>query len=240
MTRRQWTRPEQIKALSLYCQLPFGQLHAKNPAIIALAVEIGRTPSSVALKLCNFASLDPELRDRGVRGMGNSSQSDREVWAEFYGMWEKLANAHVVNGPTTPDSTEIHRLAKLRIGQAFFRNSVLSAYNWKCCVTEISAPELLRASHISSWAEDRENRLNPRNGLCLNALHDAAFDRGLIAFDAQFRLVLAPRLRQQIPTELFNEAFRRHAGRELMVPDRFVPDKELLRRHRETVFADNN
>src|SRR5690554_2533773 len=70
MTRKAWTREQLVKTLALYCQLPFGKMHSRNPAVIALASVIERTPSAVALKLVNFASLDPDLRGRGVGGMG--------------------------------------------------------------------------------------------------------------------------------------------------------------------------
>ena len=63
-----WTREELILAINLYCKLPFGRLHRNNPAVIHLASLIGRTPSSVAYKLVNFASLDPSLQARGIKG----------------------------------------------------------------------------------------------------------------------------------------------------------------------------
>jgi hypothetical protein len=77
-----WSREETIKALSLYIQTPFGRMHAGNGDIIALAEQLGRTPSAVAMKLCNFASLDPVERACGISGMVNVSQLDREIWAE--------------------------------------------------------------------------------------------------------------------------------------------------------------
>ena len=78
--QRLWTRNELLLAINLYCKLTFGQLHKGNPAIIELAGLVGRTPSSVTLKLVNFASLDPSL-DRA--GMSNASHLDRQVWQEF-------------------------------------------------------------------------------------------------------------------------------------------------------------
>ncbi|MFN9133049.1 MAG: HNH endonuclease, partial [Phycisphaerales bacterium] len=66
MERRAWNRDQLVRTLALYCQIPFGKMHSRNPAVVAVAGVIGRTPSAVALKLVNFASLDPELRGRGV------------------------------------------------------------------------------------------------------------------------------------------------------------------------------
>jgi putative restriction endonuclease len=50
-----WTRPQTLAALHIYLQLPFGQLHYRNPKIEQLAGWIGRTPSAVAMKLVNLA-----------------------------------------------------------------------------------------------------------------------------------------------------------------------------------------
>src|SRR5882757_9062384 len=91
MARVDWTREQQLKVLALYCQLPFGQMDHRTPAVIALAGRIGRSPGAVAYKLGNFASLDPYHKARGVKGMTGSSKADRAIWAEFYGRWEVLA-----------------------------------------------------------------------------------------------------------------------------------------------------
>jgi hypothetical protein len=70
---QRWTRDELLVALNLYHKLTFGQLHARNPAIIALAEKLGRGANSVAMKLCNFASLDPALALRGIKGLEGAS-----------------------------------------------------------------------------------------------------------------------------------------------------------------------
>src|SRR4051794_40098240 len=91
--RRQWTHDELLLAMNLYCQLPFGQFHQKNREVIALARAIGRSPSSVAMKLCNLASLDPAERARGVSGLSGASRADRAIWEEFHQDWEACAVA---------------------------------------------------------------------------------------------------------------------------------------------------
>jgi putative restriction endonuclease len=72
-----WTREELILAINLYCTIPFGRLHKLNPEVKSLAILIGRTPSSVAYKLVNFASLDPSLKARGIKGASNASNLER-------------------------------------------------------------------------------------------------------------------------------------------------------------------
>src|SRR5262245_56600345 len=87
-----WTRPQLLAALRLYYQTDFGRLHSKNREIIALAKKIGRTPSALAMKACNFASLDPAQRARGVKGLSGASRADRALWDEFAADSERVAN----------------------------------------------------------------------------------------------------------------------------------------------------
>lgn len=67
---------------------------------------------------------------------------------------------------------------------------MLSAYNNTCAITKIKINEFLVASHIKPWAKDQNNRLNPHNGICLNSIHDKAFDRGLITIDKDYNIVI--------------------------------------------------
>ena len=77
MIRNRWNREQLKLAYYLYCQLPFGRLHNRNPEIIELAKLIGRTPSAVAMKLVNFASLDPIITGSGRKGLSAASELDR-------------------------------------------------------------------------------------------------------------------------------------------------------------------
>jgi putative restriction endonuclease len=253
MERRAWTRDQLVKTLALYCQLPFGKMHSRNPAVVALASVIERTPSAVALKLVNFASLDPDLRGRGVGGMGNTSAADRSIWAEFFGRWDVLADNSVDIepldtvalparkrlspriAPTGP--TEVLRETTQRRGQSFFRAAVIAAHDGKCCITGIASEAMLRASHIVPWSYDPALRLDPRNGLCLNALHDAAFDRGLITLSDQFVLQVSKRVKAEVPATIYKEMFESRAGSPITMPERFTPSPEMLEFHRHKVFV---
>jgi HNH endonuclease len=191
-TRRDWTRAELVVAFNLYCKIPFGRIHNRNPEIIALARQIGRTPSALSWKLANFARLDPSVRGRNRSGATHGAASEQEVWDEFHGNWNELAYEserllvrfgakeslpkieHLPRGSTRLS------LIKARVNQGFFRSAVLASYDQCCCITGLDVPSLLNASHIVPWRVDEDNRTNPSNGLCLNALHDRAFDSGLI------------------------------------------------------------
>ena len=247
-----WTRAELMVAMNLYCKLPFGQLHERNPVIIDLASRMGRTAGSVAMKLCNFASLDPVHQARGVKGLTGTSQADREVWTEFHSDWDKLAfeserQLAQVRGETLERAAEIdesdlpregkerERVVKQRVNQCFFRRAVLAAYGGKCCVTGLDLPELLVAGHIVPWSVDKQNRVNPRNGICLNALHDQAFDCGLITLTTDLRIQVSKRIRTAPDTHAkfwlmdFNKA-------PIRLPDRFLPEKSFLDWHRSNRF----
>lgn len=253
MKPNRWTRDQLLKTLALYCQLPFGKMHSHNPAVVALARVIQRTPSAVALKLANFASLDPDLRGRGIGGMGNTSATDRAIWSEFYGRWDELANNAIPLEPTEEPgaplrkrsaarlpptgSTEVLSETTRRRGQSFFRAAVIAAHNGKCCITGITCQAILRASHIVPWSHDPSLRLDPRNGLCLNALHDAAFDRGLITLSDRFVLQVSRRVRADVPATIYRAMFERWDGAPITMPERFAPTPEMLEFHRRTIFV---
>lgn len=88
---RPWAREELIIVFNLYCSMPFGQMHSRNHVIIEMAQVLGRTASSVAMKLVNFASFDPAHQARGVSGLKGASHADRAIWDEFHADWERLA-----------------------------------------------------------------------------------------------------------------------------------------------------
>jgi len=220
---------------------------------------IGRSPGAVAMKLSNIASLDPAITSTGRVGLRGASELDREVWKEFHADWDRLALdcLHIherlksekrsqkseKQTDTEPEDVddftgETKRvITEQRMRQNFFRRAVLSSYLGRCCMSGLSDSRLLIASHIVPWSKDKHNRLNPRNGLCLSALHDKAFDRGLIALDDDFRVILSKDLEQR------NEPFVRQffhplAGQSITLPERFAPDKAFLAQHRDVVFVD--
>ncbi|MDX8386596.1 MAG: HNH endonuclease [Gallionella sp.] len=256
MTNSRWTK-EQVKlAFHLYCQIPYGRIYGGNPEIIKLSKIICRTADAVAMKMLNIASLDPAITNTGRVGLGNASALDREVWDEFHSDWERLAvecellrqqldkyteveepkNNELIPEGFTGETRQI--IAKQRIKQNFFRRAVLSSYRGRCCMSDLSEPRLLIASHIVPWSIDKANRLNPSNGLCLSAIHDKAFDKGLITLTDDFKIVVSEVLKRN------NESFVIEVllpldGRTIEPPERFVPQAEFLAWHRNTLFVDN-
>jgi putative restriction endonuclease len=258
---KRWTRDELLVALNLYHKLRFGQLHARQPVIIALSKKLGRGANSVAMKLCNFASLDPALKLRGIKGLAGASSLDRAVWNDFHAHLNDVAPASEdalrklfnvdesselevspkeglrVHRRQSLGPTEVTVPAKVRRGQDFFREAVINNSGGCCSVTRLAIRDLLVASHILPWRSHSEYRLDVRNGICLSRLHDAAFDRGLISFDETFRLLLSPRLKAELSQRAVAENFGAYAGEPLYFPDDAVlPDAAFLSKHLATIF----
>jgi putative restriction endonuclease len=248
---KSWTEDEQILALNLYHLLPFGRLHKGAKEIIALASIMERSPSSVAMKLCNFASLDPVIYESGRKGLQGASQADRALWAWHVEYPEKLriksqALLEIISEDDVPSSddiksqsiilkTEKTTLVKTRIGQSIFRKMVLDNYDSKCCFSGVDIPQLLVASHIVPWAEREDIRLNPRNGLCLSSLHDRTFDQGFWTLNEQAEIVISDALKST-ESNFLQEQFKAYEGKTLVSAKSHMPEQEFFRFHREHIF----
>jgi len=246
--RINWTEHELLIAMNLYCRLPFGQCNSRNKLVNEVASKMDRTAGSISRKLGNIASLDPRHQARGVGGLPNSSKLDRKVWAKFQDNWSAMADKsesafEALMGGTVPEKpiseivqpsgpSEVERTSKTRRLQTFFRNVVLSSYENRCALTEIAVPQLLIASHIIPWSENENRRADPTNGLCLNALHDKAFDRHLITFDEDCRLVVSGFLKKGDIPEFQAANFTKLEGAALTLPHRFAPCPRALEEHR--------
>lgn len=255
MKYESWTHDEMVLALNLYLKTPFGKMHRGNPEVVRLAQLLGRTPSSVALRLVNFAACDPQLRSRGVAGMGHGGKKCVAYWAEYAEDREKLlfeserilANyehktledkyADVLKGiPASTVGRERERMVRTRVNQSVFRQIVLANYDGKCALTGIDIPELLIASHIVPWAENKDERLNPSNGICLSALYDKAFDKGLLSFASDGRTIFSPRLAANIGKDYYERYFLPIQDRPLAVARKYPVDPSFLEWHREQVM----
>ena len=248
-------------ALNLYHKIPFSHFDKSKPVVIEVAKRMGRTPSSLAMKLSNLASFDPALKLRGIKGLPNATVLDRTMWDEFHAdlnetvpaseeAFRKLFGADEASDievlpkegvrvrkapPIGPTETTAN--VKLRRGQEYFRDAVLNNFAGRCGVTGVAIRELLIASHILPWGTHVSQRLNVRNGLCLSRLHDAAFDRGLIAFDDDLRLMLSPRLKAELPLPALKHNFGDYEKQPLHFPDDAVlPDSAFLAEHRVKIF----
>ena len=250
--RSRWTREQLLVAFAMYCRLPFGRLHYRNPEVVRLAECIGRTPSALAMKLTNIASLDPAVTSTGRTGLKGASAKDRAMWEEMNKDWERFAveSQRAIDAAetrATPDAVATKLESQYpvgedrdvqttaRIGQRFFRAAVMSAYDGRCCITGLSISSLLVAGHIVPWSQDKLNRTNPRNGLLLSVLHEKAFDEGIFTLDDDLA-VRVSRKYSGSEDRYFRESIRRYEGRAIRLPRKFGPDRELLAYHRAHIF----
>lgn len=248
-----WTRDELILALYLYCQIPFKKTKANNLEVIRLARLLKRTPASVARKLGNFGAFDPMLASQGISGLAHGSKADLAIWREFEGNWERLVaiceellkSLHAEENRNEVDAivainidevtTERAILSKRRVYQDFFRRSVLSSYNNRCCISGVDRPEFLVASHIIPWSKNEKLRLDPQNGLALCVLFDKAFDRGLMTIDHDHRVVFSTEI-QRWKNPFLENALLKFEGVKIALPSRFCPKKEFFDWHRNHLF----
>ena len=253
-----WSREQSMLAFRFYCETPFGKLHGRNRNVIQLAQLIGRTPSALAMKCVNFASLDPTIRESGRKGLSNASSLDREIWNEFHANWEALVEecealqTYLLRNKEAPrepyvedeladvDFTGEARIAlvKQRVKQAFFRRSVLSSYGDKCCVSGLSDKRFLIASHIVAWREDASIRLHPGNGLCLSAIHDKAFDQHLFSLTDDRRILLSDQLKKT-KDDFLRKIFWTVDDKKIALPEKFSPEPAFIARHRKQMLVAN-
>ena len=253
MKRRNWTREELILAFNLYCKITFGRIHSGNPKVIELSNIIERSSNAVALKLSNFASFDPHLKSRGIKGMRNAGKKDKEIWDEFTNNWEDLIfesekllakfqnrEMDAVIGEQSPITHLIgedrHRTVKTRVNQSFFRQIILSNYYFRCAICNLNVQELLVAGHIIPWSVERKERLNPQNGICLCSLHDKAFGTGLIGIDTSYKMVISEKLSQMEKERYFKMYFGNFENKQINLPEKFLPKIEFLQFHLDQIF----
>ena len=248
---RKWTKDEEILAFALYCKTPFGKIHSRNDEIIQLANALERTPASVSMKLCNFARFDERLQARGVAGLSNGSHLDEEIWNEFsknLELLEKKRNQILLKFHL-PEKADEHKLdlpigdtvkvnVNARTNQTFFRQIVLQDYGGACCITGMAFPTLLTASHIKPWkdSDPKTERTNPQNGLCLNALHDRAFDRGLITITTDYRIVVSKQIQDFYNMAVVQDYFGKYDGKRIELPEKFLPARQFIEYHNEYIF----
>jgi putative restriction endonuclease len=251
MERRNWTRDELIVAFNLYCKIPFSKINKNHLLIKDLAEAIGRTPSAVAWKLANFASLDPTLQERDIKGASNFGKLDKQIFNEFYNDWNNLGyRSEVELAKLLNKNNDIEEeidfelkegkvkesTVKVRVNQSFFRSTVLASYENKCCVTGISIPDFLVASHIIPWSQDEKNRLNPENGLCLNSIHDKAFDKGFITVDFDYKIKVSKYFNEYKKDLNIQKFFLDFDSKKIEIPKRFLPNKDFLEYHHNNIF----
>jgi predicted restriction endonuclease len=138
-----------------------------------------------------------------------------------------------------PEGKETQAIVNRRINQIYFRRKILSSYQNKWCVTGLSLPPFLEASHIVPWSVDKTNRLNPTNGLCLNSIHHKAFDCGYLTITLDYKVKLSKHIEGFSGDKAVEDLFLEFNEKSIILPSKYKPAKEFLEYHNREVFKND-
>lgn len=247
-TRRPWTREEFILALDLYFRIPFGQINKNNPDIIKLAKLIGRTPSSVGMRLCNFVNCDSNLKERGIKGLAGGQQQCQPYWDEFANRRGDLMSAaiqsriSIIESIPQSDDEYYKHISEWDnlVNEMYdyqFQTIVKKNYHNRCAISGLKITQLLVATHIVPAAEDENDSMKTSNGICLSLIYARAFVEGLIGFDENYKIHLSNYLKKHQFDNSYYALFKKYEGTSLVINDVVVkPDTQFLQWHMDTVF----
>lgn len=232
--RRNWSRDETLLAFELYFRLSPKEIRDTNAEIIGLAEKIGRVPGAVEAKLFNIQALDPYSIDK--KGLQNNAKMVYEIWDEYlddkYGLIQEMCELRSLYSSENVVSAEgeeylegpaygcdVKMMQKSRRGQQFFRNGVLANNDCRCCITGIDIPELIIASHIKPWCEcSDQEKVDIRNGLCLNRLHDGLFDTFRMTVTPEYRVIYSEDFIKKCNEMIFEQFFKKYEGQKITLP----------------------
>lgn len=251
-SRDSWTHDELLATFYLYLQLKPNEIQERSTPVSLFARAIEKPSAAVAAKLRTLTQLDPVLSTQRNRALDNVTVLDKTVWDEFQNNWtgttltacaayENVVGTYetaAIGQVSSADAAYLFRegetkeaIVQVRKNQYVFRKAVLSSYDSTCCITGLKNDRLLIASHIIPWADDKKNRLNPENGLCLSALHDRAYDQGLITVLPDYTIRINQLLIDERENEFLNDALISFQGKAIRLPGRFRPDPKFLQLH---------
>lgn len=140
MRGKLWSREELILSMNLYCKLEYGKIDSKTPEIIALANFTGRSPNSIALRLANFVSCDPQLKAKGIKGLDGGLAQCQPIWDEFFQKNKLLAQ----------ESDRIFRIMKIANLSISKHDNIVNVIDqeiiWKRIVSVLAAKNKINYS----------------------------------------------------------------------------------------------
>lgn len=138
----------------------------------------------------------------------------------------------ILDGLKDTAGEDVIRSVKTRLNQNVFRRMLINIYSGACCITGINIPEVNRASHIVSWADEPSKRLDPSNGLYLSVTYDAAFDKHLISLDDDYRIIVSKEIKDYYTRQSVTEYFIKKEGEKITMPSSYLPNQKYLSKHR--------
>lgn len=146
---------------------------------------------------------------------------ESNVEKEFSDISDTLQHSNSLNGQ------EKEQLTKARVGQGSFRKLLIEQRGCTCELCSVRLPEVLRASHIQSWANSSPaERMDLQNGLLLCANHDVLFDRHLITIDSETNEL---KISSVIPTDQLVE-LKLDNTKQIVLSDRM---KAYMKKHNQ-------
>lgn len=248
---RIWTEEETLFLFKVFLTESPRGLGSGSPRILEIADMLSRTPGSIHRKLEDIRSNDPGYIASGRRAT-NAAQFVKDTWTALgdnHDVIVRMMNDAYLH--FCEDSFEVGTIlldeinpgidvpyeSTRRSGQQMFRLLVAGNYDRRCCITGISTPELLVASHIKPWADSSPTeRTDPRNGLYLNRLHDGLFDRYLMTLDEDLRIVYSDEVRENNDEDVFERFFGRSENARIRMPSKYEIDENLIAYHRERAY----
>ncbi len=154
--------------------------------------------SRLVSRYTTYSSLNVEQAAAIMTSVPDAQRSDawRGIWADITRDPDEIrTDIEAVEADGRRSRTVRQQLIDARLGQGRYRSQLDNRWDGACSVTGCSVREALRASHMKAWSisTDRE-RLDPANGLLLVATLDCLFDRGLISFQDDGRMIVSKRL----------------------------------------------
>lgn len=245
MARRLWTRDEFIVTLDLYFRMSHSRFCKTDPDVRKLALLIGRTPSSAAMRLCNFISCDPRLRGSNA-GLVNGMGQCLPYWEEFAHDQEKLraeaamSRQRLLELAAEKDSSSCAGKWDGLSGEmqdSRFQALVLRNYGSHCAVSGIGVPDILMGCHIIPRACDSGKAMSADNGLCLTVLYAKAYLDGLIGIDQDYRIHVSGELGSHQMESGYAASFRKYEGRAINLGGVTIrPNPDFLKWHMDSVY----
>lgn len=222
-----------IKSVLELVNVEVGKMRKSQPSIF----DFGR-PDQKSYPLGNFCSAALKSLIAYIQYEQDVEAADRIVAEEKSP--NKISKKLLTHFEITKEGEDIETKAKHRKGQDYFRRMILSIYGGRCALTGIDIPQVLLASHIIPWGDKshKDDRLNPSNGICLSALYDKAFDKGLITFSPDdYKVLFSSALKEKENMEYYSKHFACIDGKRLTLPSEYQPNKDFLAYHREKIFV---
>ena len=189
-----------------------------------------RTPSSIEMRISNYKSVDPNYYKTGLANGGKSVKYFWDKYNNQIVLMEKLylnffdKTKLIIDEESKKELDEIEKTAEykniniddkdgyietminLRNGaiQRIFRQNLLVEFNNKCALCDINNRSILISSHILPYSKciKKEDMINHNNGLLLCPNHDALFDKKLITFNDDGKIIISKNIDKRLYGDL--------------------------------------